>query len=77
MDFVAQGLAVGGGLGELHFDQKDLQEAVDRGIVGHFDILSFVAGGIPDLEGDHGHASEPFGRMMPAPLHWGIGNAPY
>jgi len=55
VDFVAERLAVGGVLREVHFLQEDGDEAVDRRVVGHLDLLPLVARGVPDLNGEHGH----------------------
>ena len=55
VDLVAEGLAVGGVLGEVHFLEQDGDQAIDRGVVGHLDFLPLVAGRIPDLHAYQGH----------------------
>jgi hypothetical protein len=57
VDLVAEGLAVGGVLGEVHLLQEDGDQAVDWGVVGHLDFLPLVAGRIPDLHAYQGHAT--------------------
>jgi hypothetical protein len=55
VEFVTERLTVGSELGEFHFLQQNGQKPVDRRIVGHFDLLSLVARGVPDFNRYHPH----------------------
>jgi hypothetical protein len=55
VDFVAQGLPIGGVLGEIHFLQQDCDETVYWRVVGHFYFLTLVSCGVPNLYVHHSH----------------------
>src|SRR4051794_2331982 len=55
MELVAERLAVGSELREVHLLQQDGEDAIHRRVVRELHLLAFIAGGIPDVDRDHAH----------------------
>lgn len=55
VEFVAEDLAVGGVLGEVHLLQQHRENAVYGRIIGHIHLLAFVARRIPHMDTYYSH----------------------